>query len=67
MSKPTKKRNKYNQLAIQQLAKKYNTSIVYVRQCLRGERTSQKAEILQKEYKTLDKSLTEVLIRFNDE
>lgn len=49
-----KKRTIYNQDIISLLADKYNTTIQYVRQTLRGDRGSKLAENLRKEYKRLD-------------
>lgn len=60
MNKTTNKREKYNQTVIKELAKSYDVEIDTVRKCLRGDRHSDTAEKIKKDYKKACKALTEV-------
>lgn len=53
MDKLTKKRQTYNSDAVTALAVKYGVSKQFVRQCLRGDRTSATADTIKKTYKQL--------------
>lgn len=53
MDKPTKKRTYYNEDILIKLKGKYGYSLDYIRKCLRGDRPGEMADILKKEYKTL--------------
>ncbi len=55
MSKPTKKRNNYNEDILIALNEKYGYSIDYIRKSLRGDRKGEMPDILKKEYNLLDR------------
>ncbi|WP_158651369.1 hypothetical protein [Pseudotamlana carrageenivorans] len=54
MNKSSKKRIKFNEIAIDILIKRYGYSIDYIRKSLRGDRTGIMPDILIKEYNKLD-------------
>lgn len=53
MDKLTKKRQTYNSEAVTALAVKYGVTEQFVRQCIRGDRTSATADTIKKMYKEL--------------
>ena len=66
MCKGTKKKNKYNQTIVIQLAKRYSVSISMVIKSLSQTRTSEKAKDILKEYKRISlvlDNLTETMIK----
>lgn len=52
-----KKRNSYNAIVIKAIAKKYNLSTQYIRQCVRGDRNSLTADKIRSDYKDMDKEV----------
>ena len=54
MSKPTKKRNNYNEEILNALNSKYGYSIDYIRKALRRDREGVMPDTLIKEYKILE-------------
>ena len=66
MCKGTKKKNKYNQTIVKQLAKRYSVSISMVIKSLSQTRTSEKEKDILKEYKRISlvlDNLTETMIK----
>ena len=54
MNKPTKKREKYNEIVLEALKNKYGFTINYIQKCLRGDRTGiMPDEIIKDYYKML--------------
>ena len=53
MSKPTKKRNNYNEDILRALNERWGYSIDYIRKSLRGDRVGVMPDTLIKEYKKL--------------
>ncbi|GGB82655.1 hypothetical protein GCM10007424_23360 [Flavobacterium suaedae] len=53
-SKPTKKRNNYNEDILNSLAKKFGYSVDYIRKCLRDDRKGIMPDVIKKEYKYLE-------------
>ncbi|QGN21582.1 hypothetical protein [Elizabethkingia anophelis] len=54
MYKPTKKRNYYNEVILNELVKRHGFSVDYIRKALRNDRTGIVPDILKKEYKQLE-------------
>ena len=54
MDKRTKKRNNYNEDALNVLKEKYGYGLDYIRKSLRGDRVGEMPDILKKEYKALE-------------
>lgn len=52
-----KKNNSYNTTAVNALEKKYDVSKQFIRQCLRGDRTSRTADSISADYKELVKEI----------
>jgi hypothetical protein len=61
MDENTKKRNNYNTDVINRLAQKYGVTDRFVRQSLKGDRDSETAETLKKEYHKMVKALDDKL------
>lgn len=57
MNKPTKKREKYNEIVLDQLKAKYGFSKDYIRKCLRKDRVGIMPDKVIADYKTMLKSL----------
>lgn len=53
MDKSTKKRAKYNALAVNKIAEAYGYSVRYVRQILKGDRKGLMADNVLRDYKKL--------------
>jgi hypothetical protein len=56
-----KKNNSYNLTAISALEKKYNVTKQFIRQCLRGDRTSLTADTIVADYKELEKEVNAII------
>lgn len=56
MSKPTKKRTKYNEDILNVLKQRYDYSLDYIRKSLRGDRNGIMPDQIIKEYKKLDQA-----------
>ncbi|MCT6765632.1 hypothetical protein [Riemerella anatipestifer] len=52
MNKSKQKRNKYNQIAVNNTAKVFGFSARYIRACLKGDRKGIMADNVIKQYKT---------------
>jgi hypothetical protein len=52
-----KKNSSYNATAISALEKKYGVTKQFIRQCLRGDRTSRTADSIITDYKELEKEI----------
>lgn len=61
MGKSMEKRRSYNTLVISELAKRYKCTDRFVRLSLRGERSSERAELIQKDYKELTQKVESAL------
>lgn len=61
VKKPTAQKRKYNQLVVRRLIEKHGFSKYYIHQCLRGERTSESADKIRKDYAVMCKEVEEVL------
>jgi len=61
MNKSTIKRNKFNELVINRLQKKWGVTKHYIRMALRGDRTSETCEEIVKDYKRLVKEVENAL------
>jgi len=57
----TKKNNSYNVTAVNALEKKFDMSKQYIRQCLRGDRTSKTADKIRADYTTLVKEIENLI------
>lgn len=57
----TKKHNSYNVDAIKALVKKYDLTAQFIRQSLRGDRTSKTSEKIKQDYKQLVKEITAII------
>jgi hypothetical protein len=56
-----KKNNSYNVTAISALEKKYDVTKQFIRQCLRGDRTSRTADTIISDYKELVKEIESII------
>ncbi len=61
MCKPTKKNNNFNDVVVDKLSKSFGLTKHFIRMCLRGDRTSQTADTIVKEYKRLVKQVEKAL------
>ncbi|GGA84424.1 hypothetical protein GCM10008015_26510 [Flavobacterium palustre] len=62
MNKSNKKNSqKWNTTALKALAKKYDFSLRYIKQCITGDRTPIFADRIKSEYATLKKELENLL------
>ena len=52
---------RYNVLVVERLAEKYGVTQRFVRQCLSGDRQSETADTIKKEYRELDDAIGKVL------
>jgi hypothetical protein len=52
--KITKKRNIYNEFAVQKLVEQFGLTAYYIRQCVTGKRVSPTSIIIKNEYHKLD-------------
>lgn len=57
----TKKQNRYNQVGIIALSKRYGVSKRYVRMCLKGDRHSLKADDIRADYKVITKEVEAII------
>lgn len=58
MNKSTKKKRTYYKVdVLKRVAKKFDVSVSFVTKSLRGERTSDRAELCVKEYKVMTKNV----------
>ncbi len=61
MCKSMKKKQGYNVLVVAELAKRYECTDRFVRMSLRGERTSERADNIRRDYKKLTEKVEKVL------
>lgn len=61
MCKSTEKKQSYNSLVVSELAKRYECTKVFVRLSIKGERTSERADNIRKDYLKLTKKVDKVL------
>ena len=52
---------RYNTIVIDKLSQKHKVTKVFVRQCIRGDRTSLTAELIAKEYKKMVFEVEQIL------
>ncbi|MCK0206182.1 hypothetical protein [Ornithobacterium rhinotracheale] len=64
MSKCKQKRNNYNDKAIKALVKKYGVTAQYIRQSLRGDRTSITSDKITSDYKSLCRQIDSITEKF---
>ncbi|MDV4024215.1 hypothetical protein CMT52_07680 [Elizabethkingia anophelis] len=67
IDKSTQKRNSYNSVAIEQVAKKYGVTPRYVRSSLKGDRKGIIPDRLIADYKALDSELKSTLETFKNQ
>lgn len=60
-------RRKYNTLVIHELFIKYGYTKMFIRQCIKGERSSITALKIAEEYKTLNEKIQLVLVKSKKE
>lgn len=60
-NKRTKKRNIYNVEILTRLIKKYGVTQRFITGCLKGENKSETAESVTKDYKDMEKAISELL------
>jgi len=58
---------KYNREAVETLSVKYQFSKAFIRQCLRGDRTSLTALSIKDEYKKITKDLDSVILHHKNQ
>ena len=54
MDKPTKKRQTYNTVILNELKNRYGYSLDFIRKSLRGDRVGEMPDTLKKEYRIMD-------------
>ena len=59
--KLTNQARRYNPVVVQELADKHGFTKMFIRQCIRGDRTSITAETIAKEYKLLVAKVNDAL------
>lgn len=66
MDKSTQKRNKYNTEVVDVLVEEYQVSKTFVRQAIRGDKTSLTAETIKKKYYTMANATKRAITEFKN-
>lgn len=61
MSKSTKKPRIFNVLVVKKLSQDYGLSEYYIKECLKGHKSSITSETIRKKYKILTNQINEIL------
>lgn len=61
MNKSTTKRQNYNTQVVERIAKKWGVTTRFVRMALKGDRDSETAETIKKDYKRLVKEVNNII------